>query len=87
MQENKTNLLLILIGIGIISVLVLTTPISEAGLLDSGFIPPTPAWDQIRLTYDTWVSTGEDHVNATTYTDTLILISDGSILFNITTYP
>lgn len=50
-------------------------------------IPPTDAWDQIIFKYDTWTVTNEDNINATGYTDDLYLISDGSILFNVTTYP
>lgn len=50
-------------------------------------IPPTDAWDQIIFRYDNWTVTNIDNINATSYSDNLYLISDGSILFNVTTYP
>ena len=70
-------------GMAILGIITYFPTIAEA--LYS--IPPTRAWDQISITYDNWTSTGDFNINATSYTDNLILISDGSILFNITTYP
>ena len=70
-------------GMAILGIITYLPNIAEA--LYS--IPPTDAWDEIEVVYDNWVSTGTFKINATGYTDDLILISDGSILFNITTYP
>lgn len=50
-------------------------------------IPPTRAWDQILFRYGNWTSTALDNINASSYTDNLYLVSDGSILFNVTTFP
>ena len=53
----------------------------------SGFLP-TPAFSKVKVVYDNnAVPSGETEVNAVIYNDDLILVSDGSILFDITTYP
>jgi len=80
---DKRFILGVCTGIAIISIITYYPTLAEA--LYS--IPPTDAWDQIEVVYDNWVSTGTLKINATGYTDDLILISDGSILFNITSYP
>ena len=69
--------------LGVIAGVVLGPKISEAIYS----IPPTNAWDQINFRYQNWTVTNIDNINATSYSDNLYLISDGSILFNVTTYP
>ena len=64
----------------VLALAVIAFPVESA-------IPPTPAWDQIRVKYDTWNPTQDDNINASSYTDNLTFISDGSIIFNFTTYP
>ena len=50
-------------------------------------IPPTNAWRTIAVDYNsTEPEQGDTSVNAISYRDTLYLISDGSILFNITKF-
>ena len=49
-EENKSSLFWILLGIGLISILVVTTPTSEAGIFDGGFIPPTPSFSSFNTT-------------------------------------
>lgn len=76
---------LLWLGIGIIAGAVLFhTELSEA--LYS--IPPTNAWRTIGVDSNaTWSATSDENVTAVSYSDTLYLISDGSIGFNITSYP
>ena len=51
-------------------------------------IPPTSAWQTIFINSNaTYSSTGDTSINATSYNDEIWLLSDGSIGFNITTYP
>lgn len=69
--------------IGVIVGVALAPKISEAIYS----IPPTNAWDQILFRYGNWTVTNIDNINATSYSDNLYLISDGSILFNVTTFP
>ena len=50
--------------------------------------PPTPAWTTIIINSNaTYSSTGDTNITALFYKDELFLLSDGSIGFNITTYP
>ena len=70
-------------GIAILGMVTYFPTIAEA--LYS--IPPTDAWDQIIFRYGNWTVTNDDNINATSYSDNLYLISDGSILFNVTKYP
>ena len=80
---NKRFLIGVFTGMAILGIVTYLPSIAEA--LYS--IPPTNAWDQIIFRYDNWTVTNIDNINATSYTDNLYLISDGSILFNVTTYP
>ena len=51
-------------------------------------IPPTNAWQTIFINSNaTYSSTGDTNITAISYKDELYLLSDGSIGFNITTYP
>ncbi len=51
-------------------------------------IPPTPAWTTIEINNDVLFPESTDSsIIANNYTDTFMLLSDGSILLNITTFP
>ena len=51
-------------------------------------IPPTPSWTTITINNDAAISNNPDtSIVAANYSDTFALLSDGSILLNITTYP
>ena len=80
---NVNKVLLVGLIIGVVIGMALGPRISNAIYS----IPPTNAWDQILFRYSNWTVTNIDNINATSYSDNLYLISDGSILFNVTTYP
>jgi len=51
-------------------------------------IPPTPSWTTIGIANNVTVSNSTlTSIVAANYSDTFRLITDGSILLNITTYP
>ena len=51
-------------------------------------IPPTPSWTTIGIANNITVSDStQTTIEAASYTDTFRLLTDGSIILNITTYP
>ena len=50
-------------------------------------IPPTPSWTTIVIDNDqVFPSTSRNNITASNYTDTFFIVSDGSILINITEF-
>ena len=49
-------------------------------------IPPTPAWKIINVDTSSWFGSATS-VNATAFDDTVYLVSDGSLFFNVTNTP
>jgi hypothetical protein len=79
---NKPFFLVLVAGIFIGATVMSTIQVSESA------IPPTRAWDDITVGYNTTVATSpETTLSAKSSSDNLVIISDGSILFNITSYP
>ena len=55
-----------------------------------GKFPPTPAWQEIEVANDAVMNpfvVGNTIINASSYSDKIFLVTDGSILINITEYP
>jgi len=51
-------------------------------------IPPTAAWTTIEINNDApFPDSTDSSIIANNYTDTFVLLTDGSILLNITTFP
>ncbi len=51
-------------------------------------IPPTPAWSHIQIGINDSKSENSEYLlNATSYSDRLYLLSDGSINLTVTTFP
>jgi len=72
---------LVLLGI-LLAIAVLTAQQAYSA------IPPTPAFAKVKIVYDNnAIPSGETEVNAIMSNDDLVFISDGSILFDVTTYP
>ena len=83
-MENKKFLIGLIIGAIIPTLYFVVPPVAEALYA----IPPTNAWQHVRINSNaTYSSTGDTILNATSYDDYVYLLSDGSIGFNITTYP
>ena len=78
------KVLIIGVLIGIVFGVALGPQISEA--LYS--IPPTNAWQTIGIDNNVvFPNSSDPTISAISYRDTLYLVSDGSILINITSYP
>ena len=83
---NKSFIFGLCTGIAITAISIVTYLPGLAEALYS--IPPTNAWQTIIVNSTAnYSSTGDTIINATSYKDTIYLLSDGSIGFNITTYP
>ena len=83
---NKLALLWLFIGVGIGSILFQGELIQLSDAIYS--IPPTPAFKTFEgINNNTAPLTGVLKLNATSSTDTLFLISDGSININLTVFP
>ena len=55
-----------------------------------GKFPPTPAWQTVEVANDAIMNpfvVGNTIINATSYADKIFIVTDGSILINITEYP
>ncbi len=53
-----------------------------------GKFPPTPAWQEIEIANDAVpIPNPETIILADSYSDKMFLVSDGSIIINITQYP
>ena len=80
---NKLAFVCLMIGIGAILFQGELIQVSEA--LYS--IPPTVAWKTIEINNDAvFPSTGDLNVTAIDYHDKLFILTDGSILLNITEF-
>ena len=80
---NKSFIFGLCTGIVIIGIITYYPMLAEALYA----IPPTLAWRTIGVDSNaTYPSTSDINITAISYADTLYLISDGSIGFNITAY-
>lgn len=75
---KKQYLLLIVAGLGAIPLLLVPIPELDAA------IPPTSAFAKINVMTEPWFGSNTN-VNATSSSELIYFVSDGSITFNVTT--
>lgn len=73
-----------IIGISVVIGIAAVLPFTDA--LYS--VPPTQAWRTIEINNTaTWPNSTQNTVTALNYRDTLYIVTDGSILLNVTSTP
>ena len=79
---------LLLTGVVVVVVSAFIMPEEFLGLANALYsIPPTNAWQTIEINNSAvWPNASQNEVSAVTYKDKLYLLTDGSILLNITEY-
>jgi len=80
---DKTSLSLTALGVIIVSVIIM--PDEALDIAEALYsIPPTPAWDRIEVNSDAnYTLTIQNFTEAVSYTDTLNIVSDGSLNISI----
>ena len=85
-STRTLSLIWLMVGIGTVLLIFQGELVQLAEALYA--IPPTPSWTTIGIANNVTVSNStQTSIQAVNYTDTFRLITDGSILLNITTYP
>ncbi len=79
---------LLLTGILVVIVAVAIMPDEALDIAEAIYsIPPTPAWSTIEISNDfPWPNSSRNTITASNYTDKMYIVSDGSILINITEF-